>query len=222
MTDAVLAVPGAPLADHPLAVALHESGHHVGILYAFEGETWFLHLTGNRELTRGSARGDFRWVVPARSKDQLLRVLFHVLAVAEFYDEGGLPYGFDPRGARFAPHGALLLDGSEGLTCASLVTVLFADVNLPIVQLETWLQVNEDRRAEDRADQEAALEQLKGRPWSTPEWLHRLRQEIGRGPRVRPVEVAAASGMSPLPVPFLRAEPAGKALLIAIQSVPPL
>lgn len=221
MSPPQLAAVGQDSRDYLVVVALHRSGRHVGLLITEdeEADPVFIHLTGHHRFCSVEEEGyicnTLRWVVPSLTSDALARVVILALAIQEHYAEGRMPYGFDPTDAHFTEEGALLLQGGCGLTCASFVAVVFSSVGLPLVDLQSWMSVSTERRTADRRDQRALIESL-GHAGAS--WTEQVSQEVGRGPWLRAVEIAAASGMLSQPVVWADAEPAGERLRAQLQA----
>lgn len=201
---ATLSAPGAALEEHAVAVFLSEDARHVGVLFVHpeEGDVLSLHLLGHHELFIDEPSADTRWVVPAHSPEELIGVQVLAALVQEQYAEGRLPYGLDARSAAFGLDGRLHHQDGAGLTCSTLVAVLFASSGLPLILLETWADAPAGRRAQDARAQQKLIDSLSARPFAGPDWLARIQAEVGQSPRLLPIEIAAASGSSGTPLSF--------------------
>jgi hypothetical protein len=223
VTDSVVLHPvsTAPTEAAVVTVELNDdhTTAHVGLLYqSNEDETpQHLHLAWHMRLQNDSAAPlEAYWVKPHRTADELEAVADTAHLVATQYQDGGVPYAFDPADARFTPDGTLQRDQSRGLTCATFLVVLFEYAGIHLVERTTWEQHRSaERRREDEKFQRKLVEHLR----RTPD--HRahadlIASEVGCT-RFRAEEVAAASGMTGHPVPFARAEPAGRRVLAMLR-----
>ena len=189
---AVLLVPGA-------------IGLHVGVWLHLGGAPVFLHLAWHLDLRCEAPSEPAWWVVPQLSRAAQLLVSRRAAMVAVAHERGEVPYALNGRDVRFDDQGALLLGGRHGLTCASFVAVLFESAGVPLVDIDTWNQRDAARLAEDEDAQRRLVAALRQ---EHPEQAERVAPEIGCA-RLRPEEVAAASGMEPRPVAFPAAAAAG-------------
>lgn len=180
-------------------------GLHVGIALTVDGEAAvFVHLAWHLALRVEAIPDPQWWVVPRMTRAALAAVAQLGALVAE--RPGRLPYALEHQGARFTADGALDLGGRHGLTCASFVAVLFESVNAPLIELSTWHERDPARKAEDDTAQQRLVDALAVRH---PTQAALVQREVGC-PRIRPEEIAAASGIAPQPVAFDRAEAGGR------------
>lgn len=210
----------APVADAVVTVCKSPVGAHVGLLYRVDdaGARRHLHLAFHFLLKNDEApEADALWVAPRLDDIALADVRASAQLIARRHEDGRVPYAFR-RGAHFsATTGALELNGSLGLTCATFLNLVFAHAHVPLLDAATW---EEGRSPERRAEDEAAQRRL----------VTYLRQTAGAAKhaelvekevpctRIRAEEVAAASGMTGHPIAFARAEPEGVRILAAVQA----
>ena len=208
MTEPSLAPRGAALDGRWVAVALTQHGRHAGLLMEDPGEDpYFAHIKGHLDLTTQHAPGDLRWVIPALSNNELSRVWFLVRQILDQAADNQVPFGFRYRNAAFIEDGRLIMEPGGGLSCSSFVVLVFHSVGLPLVREETWMEAGEERRAEDRIRREGIITFIRN---EYPGRATELEAELDEPICIRPVEVAAASGMTPRPVVFADAEVAGR------------
>lgn len=118
--------------------------------------------------------------------------------------------------ARFDPDGTLQLGRSLGLTCATFVTLVFGHAGIHLLDMSTW---DTDRSAERKREDEDAQRRLVAYLRRNPESAAHadlVERQVGCT-RIRAEEVAAASGMTGHPIPFVRAEPEGRRVLEVIR-----
>ncbi|NNB89468.1 hypothetical protein [Corallococcus exiguus] len=197
----------------------------MGVLYRDDaGGAWLLHQAWNRDSRnetfdafRAGTRGAPLFLVPpGLDVDEQSAVRASAVLAAKLLPEGGLPYAFGS--ATLDREKGFLLGESCGLSCATLVNVVFQTARVALVDESTWAsQRTSKREAEDReaktrvaawlnaGDREQAL-----RIGSEP--------ELGR-PRLRAEEVAAASSQTTRPLDLCTAEPLGQQVLAEMDSL---
>ncbi len=135
--------------------------------------------------------------------------------IAKRQQDGRVPYALDPADARLDPAGTLQLNQSLGLTCATFVVLVFRHARIELLDMITWSQ---DRPAERQREDEDAQRRLVAYLRHNPESQQHaslVERQVGCT-RIRAEEVAAASGMTGHPIPFMRAEPQGRLVRAAI------
>lgn len=193
-------------------VGLLSAGKHAALVFQTDGEWSLIHLAGHHDF-QVQAPDFYRmtWVVPACRSEVLAVVAAMADLVAErWMGSRDIPYGFDSRRAVFQLDGDLSTGGAQGLNCVGLVSAIFEAAGVRLVDFDSWLDAPPTRRAEDLAAHQHLLDTIGAH--AGPAWAARAVTER-HAPRVRPCEIAAASGMSPLPVDYRRAEPAGRDIL---------
>jgi hypothetical protein len=119
--------------------------------------------------------------------------------------------------AHFSATGALELNGSLGLTCATFLDLVFAHAHVTLLDAATWEEGRSpERRAEDAAAQRRLVTYLRQMAGAA-EHAELVAKEVPCT-RIRAEEVAAASGMTGHPIPFARAELEGARILAAVQA----
>ena len=139
--------------SHPVVVWLGKGavGGHAGVAYAAsdDGESQFLHLRFHHELMNEAAlKLAAVYVTPLVSADDLADVATVIRRVAERHRDGGVPYALMKRGTSILD-GQIDLGASLGLTCATLVLVLFEAANVRLIVDTSWERRSETRKAED-------------------------------------------------------------------------
>jgi hypothetical protein len=201
-------------------------GAHVGILYPDDdGGVWLLHQAWNRD-SRHEMFAAFCaeldgsplfFVPPGLDEDEQSAVRAAAVLAAKHLPEGGLPYAFG--GATLDREKGFLLGESCGLSCATLVNVVFQAAKVKLVKEETWASQRTQARAEQ--DREAKKRVVKSLARSSKEadrdQARRLDSELNH-PRLRAEEIAAASSQKTRPLDLLTAEPLGKQVLAEMAS----
>ena len=215
----------APMADAVVTVCKGEVGAHVGLSYRTDdaGVRRHLHLAFHYLLKNDEAPlPDALWVAPRLDDIALADVRASAKLIARRHEDGRVPYAFQKGAARFSVEGALELNGSLGLTCATFLDLVFAHANISLLDEATWEEgPSPKRREEDEAAQRRLIEYLRN--WRTPGAAKHAdlveKQEMKKPcTRIRAEEVAAGSGMTGHPIPFARAEPEGARVLAAVQA----
>lgn len=209
-----------PEADAVVTVCKSPVGAHAGLSYRADdaGMRRHLHLAFHHLLRNDEAPSpDAFWVRPRLDEFELADVRASAHLIGRRHEDGKIPYAFQRGTARFSAAGALELNGSLGLTCATFLELVFAHANILLLDTPTW---EEGRSPARRAADEAALTQLvaylRKRPDAVRHADH-VEKDV-RCTRIRAEEVAAASGMSGHPIPFVRAEPEGARILAVVQA----
>jgi hypothetical protein len=222
VTDAVVLHPITTVPPEPAVVTIEANGPiaHVGLLYQFDDDQLprHLHLAGHLRLQDDPvAPPEAFWVEPRLSEDELEIVADTAHLIATRHQAGRIPYAFDPADAQFSD-GALQLNQSRGLTCATFVLLLFEYVGIRLVQKETWEQHRSEMRQREDAEIQRKLVKYMQRDRDPDVRAHaeEVAGEIG-STRIRAEEVAATSGMTGHPIPFARAEPEGRSVLERIR-----
>ena len=167
-----------------------------------------------RLIDERAPHGTGWWVVPTPDNDALEDLATLCAVVARRRPQ--IPYALTAADARVTQDGSFLLGGSHGLTCASFVAVLFLGVGVRLVDMQSWLADRDLARAEeDEQAQRRLAEHLSGR-W--PAHAALVSAEVGCA-RLRPEEVAAASGVSPHPLTLARGVAAARIVQSAIDAM---
>lgn len=228
MTDAVpksetvnlMPMSTEPVVDAVVTVNTGAVGAHVGLYYRADdaGARQHLHLAFHFRLKNDSAPdADALWVAPRLDEFALADVRRSARLIARRHEDGRIPYAFQQGSAHFSTTGVLELNGSLGLTCATFLDLVFAHAGIPLLDAPTWETGRSPTRcAEDEAAQRQLVSYLR-RMHGTAKHADLVEKEIPCT-RIRAEEVAAASGMTGHPIPFLRAEPEGARILAAIHA----
>ena len=211
----------APMADAVVTVCKSPVGAHVGLFYRVDdaGARRHLHLAFHFLLKDDRAPDvDALWVAPRLDEIALADVRASAHLIARRHKDGRVPYAFHKGDAHFsATTGALELNGSLGLTCATFIDLVFAHAHVPLLDSTTWDEARSpERRAEDEAAQRFLVMHLRKKP-GAEKHAELVEKEVPCT-RIRAEEVAAASGMTGHPIPFVRAEPEGVRILAAVQA----
>lgn len=150
------------------------------------------------------------WVQPALRRHSRNAVVTGVRRVCERRSEGKVAFGFDSR-MTIDSTGRAMTDGM-GVTCATFVARVFERFGAPLVNVESWGEQTPARRKADRRVLSDLATSISRKHPKQGQLLHGAIDS----PRVRPEEVAAASGAQYRPVPFAEAEPMGRAVLDAL------
>lgn len=217
----LMPVTTAPMADAVVTVCKSPVGAHVGISYRIDdaGARRHLHLAFHFLLADDEAPDvDALWVAPGLDEIELADVRASAHLIARRHKDGRVPYAFHKGAAQFsAITGALELNGSLGLTCATFLDLVFAHAHVPLLDAATWEEGRSPkRRAEDEAAQRLLVTYLR-RTAGAAKHAELVEKEVPCT-RIRAEEVAAASGMTGHPIPFVRAEPEGVRILAAVQA----
>lgn len=193
-------------------------GAHVGIRYRADddGNLKHAHLAFHYEFkVEENIDHDVYWLMPSLSEDELNDVATSARLVARRYADGRIPYAFGLDGQHFQESdGSLMLGHRLGLTCATFVILLFRHAHIELVQTSSWNERSQARHEEDVRVHEALLKHLRSRD---ADHARKVEAQGVNVTRIRAEEVAAASGLTPHPVPFARAERAGKVLLSQLE-----
>lgn len=218
--DTVIMRPASVIPTEDIVVTVMKGavGAHVGVLYRVDsaGERRHLHLAWHHRLRdEPTLSSDGWWIVPRLDDFELADLCTSARLIAKRHQDGLVPYSLRLAATHFERDGTLRLDGGIGLTCATFVIIIFAHARIHLLDSATWDTDRPlERRQEDDAAQRALVDYLRNNPESRTH-ADLVEQEIGCT-RIRAEEVAAASGMSGLPVPFTRVEPQGRMLLTAL------
>lgn len=197
--------------SHEAAVALSRGGIglHTGLVYRDGAQARVLHLAWHHRLTDEAPTPESPWfaVRPALDELELIRVASFAKNIAAVRPE--VPYALRSRGATFDEQGRYVPGGDAGLTCASFVVTVFESARVPLLDRASWEQRSPERQQEDTAAQQRLVAYLRAS--AAAEHVAAVEREVGCA-RLRSEEVAAASGLSPHPVAFAQAAPAGEAL----------
>lgn len=219
-TDSVVLAPMStpPDADAVVTVCKSPVGAHAGLSYRSDdaGARRHLHLAFHFALRNDEApSADALWVAPRLDEFALADVRRSAQLIARRHADGRVPYAFQQGAARFSFTGALELNGSLGLTCATFLDLVFAHAGVRLLDHATWEDGRAvERRAEDEAAQKRLVKYL--RQMAGAEKHAALVEKEVPCTRIRAEEVAAASGMVGHPVPFARAEPEGARILAEV------
>jgi hypothetical protein len=222
-----LDVPPKPVPTAAVFVQRSRLGAHVGVLHADDdGGVWLLHQAWNRDSrheTLATFRADSKgtplfFVPPGLDADEQAALRAHAVLAAKRIPEGGLPYAFG--GATLDREQGFLLGESCGLSCATLVNVVFQAAKVKLVNESTWAsQRTSEREAEDHKAKMRVVEALANSPNEADrEQAERIRSKLS-DPRLRAEEVAAASGQTTRPLDLHTAEPLGKQVLAEMASL---
>jgi hypothetical protein len=207
----------------PAAVTLGPSAvhTHAGVLYqrSLDDAVRHLHLAWHHRLCdEAGLAGGVGWIEPTLPEDVIEDVAFLAELVAAREENGTVPYGLSLERAKVDDRGVVVLDGERGLTCATFVMIVIAKVGVSLLDRETWnTDPDDDRRAEDAAHQRSLVSYLRNTPGASQHAAD-VAREVGCT-RFRAEEVAAATALSPRPVPYAIAEPAGRALLPRVKPI---
>ncbi|MBK9646207.1 MAG: hypothetical protein IPO67_13830 [Deltaproteobacteria bacterium] len=124
-----------------------------------------------------------------------------------------VPFGLDLRGVSLLPDTTLSVEGAGGLTCATLIVLLFEHINAPLLRREEWEQT-----PSEQATRRRAAWQRMNPPAHPPPDRARTTPPRLTIHRFRPEEVAAASGLPDRPVGFNEATHAGLILYLLLAS----
>lgn len=172
---------------------------HTGVVFRdFTGGLWRVDLAFHHELQKSAVNQPPQfwdgalWVEP-REIDPLLQEQLAELCslICTRNSQNGLAYALRYDGAYFDQTGDLKSGPDEhGLTCATFVLALFANVS-PLIDLASWPAASE----EDLKWQQRIVEVL-GEYGAESGHVDAVRAQVGCI-RVRPPEVAAASSLAP-------------------------
>ena len=210
----------APVADAVVTVCESPVGAHVGLSYRVDdaGARRHLHLAFHFLLKNDDAPvADALWVAPRLDEIALADVRASAQLIARRHEDGRVPYAFQKGAAGFSATGALELNGSLGLTCATFLELVFAHAHVPLLDAATWEEGRSpERQAADKAAQQRLVDYLGGIAGAAKH-AELVKKEIGCT-RIRAEEVAAASGMTGHPISFACAEPEGARILATVQA----
>lgn len=210
----------SPTKDAVVSVMKGAVGAHIGLLYLAndDGMRRHLHLAFHYRLADDPGPPDDAfWVEPYLDELELADIRASARLIARRQQEGRIPYAFQPRDACFNASGALQLNSSRGLTCATFVLLVFEHASITLLDATTWEGGRSvDRTREDDEAQAALVSILREYPEG------RLQAELVAGEigctRIRAEEVAAASGMVGRPISFAGAEPQGRLIIEEIRT----
>lgn len=204
-----------PDKDAVVTVMKGSVGAHTGLLYVAndDGARRHLHLAWHFLLKDDEAPpADAFWVEPHLDDLALADLRTSAHLIAKRHEDGRVPYALRPVDAHFSIAGALQLNKSLGLTCATFVILVFAHARIHLVETTTWEHARSpERKLEDDAAQSRLVGYLRKEP-DAQKHADLVEADIGCT-RIRAEEVAAASGMVGHPITFGRAEPQGRRVL---------
>lgn len=226
--------------EFPVCVVAHSSlvGAHVALWYSCDppGAHRLLHQAWHyltcddapaEFLARGHGGGPVVMVVPTLDEDEAkdLRLMCAMVA-RRLKRTGGIGYALNSRDVTVRADGTFDLGASRGVTCATFVLKIFQALALPLLSEETWAEITDLGRLQDDRDAQATivagLLAMAGNRTDHQEreaieaHARAVETEIGT-PRIRAEEVAAASGLTPRPAPYVVVEAAGSAILCAVK-----
>lgn len=189
-------------------------GLHSGLLYRrSKTEVRYLHMYWHEQLKDEEPPERVRWVQPTLSRKQKLAVQNLAFTVAEVLPECRVPYAFSIDGVSIdVDTGEIDIGAAAGLSCSSFVHVLFVYAKAPLVLVDTY----DEQRSDKKKDQDAQLalvNQLRSEGHKSQ--ADRAAAELPC-PRIRPEEIAGASGLRYRPAEFKDVEPAGLDVLAQI------
>lgn len=226
MTDSVVLHPIAARRPTDLAVVTVMEGlvgAHVGLYYraGSDGVNRHLELAWHLQLEdKPNHPENAFWVEPRLEELALADLAASARLIAKRQQDGLVPYALHPADAWIDPAGTLQLNQSLGLTCATFLVLVFRHARIELLDTITWDQDRSaERLREDEDAQRCLVKSLSNRPASQAH-ADLVEREVGCT-RIRAEEVAAASGMTGHPIPFMRAEPQGRHVLTTIGGQPP-
>lgn len=220
--EAVILTPVStmPTVDAVVTVCEGLVGAHVGLYYLVDdaGARRHLHLAWHFSLKNDDKPdADALWVAPRLDEIALADVRRSAHLIARRHEDGRIPYAFQKGASCFSATGVLELNGSLGLTCATFLDLVFAHANVSLLDVSTWdNDRSPERRVADQNAQRRLVEYLR-KTHGAAQHAELVEREIPCM-RIRAEEVAAASGMTGHPIPFLSAEPEGARILAALQT----
>ncbi|MBL8616202.1 MAG: hypothetical protein JNM72_11375 [Deltaproteobacteria bacterium] len=197
----------APVSCGLCASTAHD-GLHLGLIVCEENQRHYvLHMGWHQEKLIAELPNAQRWwhVRPTFDDDELEALTNFASLAQRKLDVQRLPFGLSAQDARFTRAGAVELGAAKGLNCVTFVQMLFKAAKVPLLLAPGPEDLDEARVAEDREAQARLVATLRE---DAPLHAQSVETEVG-APRVRPEEVAAASGMAPRPVGFADAMRAG-------------
>lgn len=185
---------------------------------------WFEDADGTMRCLSMTARGlrceleftEPAWFVPPASSPQVIGDLCD--AAERFWrqnEKRGIPFFWDLRGVHLLPDKTLLLDGTGGLTCATLILLLFEHINAPLLCREQWERAPDKRR---RREDEQTWQRISPPSRSASSDRAHTNPPSLTIHRFRPEEVAVASGLPERPVGYCEATHASQLLLSLLPS----
>lgn len=193
------------------ALCLTKPGRtHVGVAVRVDARMSWLHFADHLQVLVEPLPDSSWWVQPALRRHSRNAVVTGVRRVCERRSEGKVAFGFDAQ-MTIDPDGRAMTVGM-GVTCATFVARVFERFGSPLVNLESW---GERTPARAKADRRVLADLARSTSKKHPK-QGQLLLDAADAPRVRPEEVAAASGALYRPVPFSEAEPMGRAVLEAL------
>jgi hypothetical protein len=205
-----------PSMGHAVAVHITADGGHVGLVYA-EGPLgwWYLSQQPAAPLdaTRFDPNNSGRLVVCGLEPALQRQVAVEASAVVMAWEsEASLPYGFDMDVYFDDLRQVVCPSPGGGVSCATLVSAVFARAGVPLIHAEGWAEADAQRVREDVAQQDDVLRQISG---ASPALAAHLRAR-GLGAFLRPVEAAGASGLPAGRHGLLEVAAAGDAVRVAL------
>ena len=183
-------------------------GVHLGLIVRDEDTSHYvLHMGWHDEKLVAGLPNTKQWwhVTPTFDEDEQEALTNFASLARRKLDAKRLPFGLSAQDARFTRAGAVDLGSANGLNCVTFLQLLFRAARVNLLEAPVAADLDEARIAEDKQAQEQLIEALRE---DAPLQAQSIAAEIGT-PRVRPEEVAAASGMAPRPVSFVQAARAG-------------
>ena len=175
---------------------------HVGFLYRSEdSEAYVLHLWGHGQLLHKLPKVGQLCVLCEIEPVRLPALAAFARSLYRRNKNQGIPYAFSsPEQDWFSADGNLLLGPDRlGLTCANFVLALYRAAGLPLVQLDTWPD-----REDDSAWQQSVLDAwapIIEKKQKTRDHFTQVRDQIGTV-RCRPNEIGGAALASEFPCAF--------------------
>lgn len=122
-----------------LAVALNSRASHIGIVYRDEAEeVVMLHLAFHHQLRRNELPHGYCWVNIAGIDERTKEIALAFLELVGLHSE--VPYSFDMTGITFNRTTGRIQGGEngEGLTCASFIVAVLAEIGIDLIDLSDW------------------------------------------------------------------------------------
>ncbi|UHC14459.1 hypothetical protein LRS73_18090 [Methylobacterium currus] len=178
------------------ATSQQHQSMHVGLIYErTSGGLYFVHLTGHNELEDepapndlGYLWSDFAWLSDPENNSLADIIANHIEMCARTRE---IPYGPNPPDQAFDFEGRYICKNRYlGLTCATFVSHVLADIGIKVVDLSTWESRPDDQdwwEFVSRYIDEARTQELEG---------------VRVNYRLRPDEVATAVAGEKIPLVF--------------------
>lgn len=188
--------------------AISETQRHTGIL-VLDGSLKKLHLRWNRDLCYEETTEAATPVIEPKLPEKRVRQLAAYCRSVADSNGRDIAYGFSPPWRSLDPStGSFQADAVVGLTCATFVLAVFSGVGVELVQAKTWPPPSE----EDKAWFAEMVMRLESDPMTSSEHVERVKNEKPNA-RFPPEQVAAATGLPGIPVPYALAKRKGDAIV---------